>query len=214
MLTFCRRRYQEKLLSKQVAISISLEKISFYLNSVTIVFFFFLASLIIGLQEYGIIPSTTVGFICGDPLYSYKYKGEIITPEILGITVALLPLLILLPSELFRSKTLRNVDWFLVLFYVREIFIGGFLTLLLTEVGKSIIAEHRPHFFDVCEPNTAKGCINGTWIDDYTCTSTKYPAYFITDSSRSFPSGHSSITAFIGVYCAVSIIFFSYSKNK
>lgn len=157
-------------------------------------------------MEYGVIPSTKVGFICGDPSISHKFKGEIITPEILGVLVCVLPLSIMLLSELIKTKDLKKIDFFLIAFFIKETMVGGLLTLFLTEVGKSIIAEHRPHFLHVCEPDTAKGCVNGSWIENFTCTSTKYSnyGYFIMDSSRSFPSGHSSVSAFIGVYSVVS----------
>lgn len=157
-------------------------------------------------MEYGVIPSTKVGFICGDPLISHKFNGEIITPEILGVLVSIIPLTILVISQLTKTKNVKEMDFFLIAFFLKEATVGCLLTLFLTEVAKSIIAEHRPHFFDVCEPDTAKNCINGTWVEDFTCTSTiySYYGYFLTDSSRSFPSGHSSISAFIGVYSVVS----------
>lgn len=118
--------------------------------------------------------------------------------------MVLLPLILLVSSEILKNKNRKDLDLYRIGLYSRELLIGCTLTLLLTEVAKSIIAEHRPHFLDVCEPDMAKGCVNGTWIEDFRCTTTKYHGYFLIDSSRSFPSGHSSISSFIGIYCAVS----------
>lgn len=92
-----------------------------------------------------------------------------------------------------------------MLFVIRELLVGGTLTLLLTEIGKLIVGEHRPHFFDVCQPDTAVNCTPGTFVESYKCTSTEYSYYFLIDSSRSFPSGHASTTTYGGVVLAVSI---------
>lgn len=144
--------------------------------------------------------------MCGDPSLSHKYYGEIVTPEILGVMSFFLPLILLTISEMLKNRRARLLNLYLIGFYMKQVITGSLVVLCLTEVAKSIMAAHRPNFFDVCEPNTAKTCLNGTWIEDFTCTSTRFTEYFVFDSSRSFPSGHSSLTAFIGVYCVVSEI--------
>lgn len=159
---------------------------------------------LLALVEYGVISSPIIGFTCEDPVISHKYTGEVITPEILGATTVLLPASIVICSEILRHKNFKNIDLYLSGIYLKQLAIGVIFTLALTEVGKTIVAEHRPHFFDVCEPDTAKNCTPGTWIETFKCTSTKYTGYFVVDSSKSFPSGHSSISAFTGLFSAVS----------
>lgn len=176
--------------------------------------FVFLGSILIIILEYGYIPSSVIGYTCGDPVISHKYNGEVITPEILGVLLVFFPLIILTSSELFKTKNWRKADLYQMGIYVTEVYVGGVLTLTLTEVAKTIVAEHRPHFFDVCEPDTAKQCVKGTWIEDFKCTSTKYSTYFLVDSSRSFPSGHSSLSAFVGLYCAVSSMTILHTFNQ
>lgn len=157
------------------------------------------------LLEYGFIPGNKLGFYCQDPLISHKYNGEVISPLILGIGSILIPLLALLTGEVLSKKTLKKINYREIWYYYRECATGCILVLLLTEVAKILVGEHRPHFFDVCAPDTAKNCLPSEYIDTYTCTNSKYSKYFLVDSSRSFPSGHSSISWFIGTFSAYVI---------
>lgn len=72
--------------------------------------------------------------------------------------------------------------------------------------AKTIVGEHRPHFFDTCLPDTNMNCTNGTYIFDFTCTNQNVSVIDKTDASRSFPSGHSSMSWFTALFCAVSIL--------
>lgn len=38
------------------------------------------------------------------------------------------------------------------------------------------------------------------FISEYKCTSTEFKSYLVRDSSKSFPSGHSSISFFEAVF--------------
>lgn len=83
------------------------------------------------------------------------------------------------------------------------------LALLLTEVGKVLVGELRPHFFDVCQPDTAINCTEGEYVNTYQCTVTKYSRHFMKDTARSFPSGHSSLSVYVAVYWSVSVFPFT-----
>ncbi|XP_056632238.1 phospholipid phosphatase 1-like isoform X2 [Diorhabda sublineata] len=173
----------------------------------------FLSNLIVALTvlallillEYGFIPGNKLGFYCQDPLISHKYKGEVISPLILGLGSLLIPLLALIAGEVLSKKTFKKINYREIWYYYRECATGCILVLLLTEVAKILVGEHRPHFFDVCAPDTAKNCLPSEYIDTYTCTNPNYSKYFLVDSSRSFPSGHSSISWFIGTFSAYVI---------
>lgn len=135
------------------------------------------------------------------------------TPEILGGLSFSLILVLLTLSEILKKRRTGTLNLYLVGFYVKQFTVGAVLTLLVTEIAKSIIAEHRPNFFDVCQPDTAKECVKGTWVEDFKCTSSRFSEYFTFDASRSFPSGHSSLSAFIGVFCMVSIKYYFLTVN-
>ncbi|CAH1959010.1 unnamed protein product [Acanthoscelides obtectus] len=157
------------------------------------------------ITEYGYIPGTKMGYTCQDPSISHKYRGEVITPVMLGVGCFLLPLLVLVFTEILIKDSVKRMDVWNLWFLYKECLVGGILVLVLTEMAKVIVGEHRPHFLDVCEPDTAVGCSPGSFIEDYRCTSTKYKGYFVVDSSRSFPSGHSSTSVFVGIFSAYII---------
>ncbi|KAJ8942706.1 hypothetical protein NQ318_023438 [Aromia moschata] len=111
----------------------------------------------------------------------------------------------LLITEVLTKRTFKKLYVSEFWFMYKECLTGVTLVLAITEIAKVIIGEHRPHFFDVCEPDTNKNCVNGTFVQDYTCTTTRYKGYFLVDTSRSFPSGHSSMSVFVGLFSAYII---------
>ncbi|XP_074036966.1 phospholipid phosphatase 1 isoform X3 [Leptinotarsa decemlineata] len=171
------------------------------LNALLLVF---VLSLLV-LAEYGYIPGSKLGFICEDPYISHKFRGEVISPLVLGIGSLLIPIITLLLTEVLSNRTFSRIDYCKVWYFYRECAIGCVFVLTITQIAKVLVGEHRPHFFDVCQPDTAKDCVVGTFIESYTCTNTKYNNYFLVDSSKSFPSGHSSVSWFIGLFSAYII---------
>ncbi|CAG9854267.1 unnamed protein product [Phyllotreta striolata] len=182
----------KKILCNIYGVQISLAHITTLLISVIVL------TLTI-LLEYGTIPAVQQGFYCGDPQYSHKYKGETVTPEILGVTAVLVPLFIIISTELLAYQSFRKINPYTVVFYMQECIVGVALVLLLTSITKVIVGEHRPHFFDTCQPDTAVNCTAGQFVETFTCTS-EYSQIFKVDSSLSFFSGHSSISWFIAIY--------------
>ncbi|KAJ8945220.1 hypothetical protein NQ314_009289, partial [Rhamnusium bicolor] len=166
----------------------------------------FSISSVLIITELGYIPGTRLGFTCNDPQISHKYNGDTVKPAVLLVGSFILPVLVLLFTEILMKETLKKLYISELWFYYKECLIGSTLVLVVTEVAKVVVGEHRPHFFDVCEPDTNQNCVNGSYIETYKCTSTKYGGYFLIDSSRSFPSGHSSVSVFVALFSAVSFI--------
>lgn len=146
-----------------------------------------------------------MGYTCEDPTISHKFKGEMVTPLMLLIGNLLVPLFVLISTEMLSNDSFKKPNANRLWFYYKECAIGCTLVLLITEVIKVLVGEHRPHFLDVCEPDTAKTCVAGAFIETFTCTNTKYSTRFVVDTSRSFPSGHASVSTFISFFSAVSI---------
>lgn len=161
-----------------------------------------LVTTVLLITELGYIPGTKLGYTCNDPVISHKYRGDTVSPAVLMVGSTIMPLFVLLFTEILTKQTFKKVFVTELWFYYKECLIGSTLVLLITEVAKVVVGEHRPHFLDVCEPDTNKNCVNGSFVEDYTCTSTRFGRYFLTDSSRSFPSGHASISVFIGLFSA------------
>jgi phosphatidate phosphatase len=86
---------------------------------------------------------------------------------------------------------------------------GVVASQLVTDIGKYSIGRLRPNFIDVCKPNIDfSNCAkyNHSYIEDYVCTGTTEGAKNDAILSRvSFPSGHSSFSAYTMLYCAIYI---------
>ncbi|KAF2897157.1 hypothetical protein ILUMI_09023 [Ignelater luminosus] len=157
------------------------------------------------LLEFGPIPQTKLGFYCKDPTISFPFRGDTISLNLIVGGSLVGPLLIIAAIELYREKSV-NKNWGLSIWrWFRDFMVGFSFNLVITEVAKIVVGEHRPHFLDTCQPDTAQSCIPGEYVSDYKCTSTFYSNYLIIDSSRSFPSGHASISVYVSLFCAFYI---------
>ncbi|XP_066263125.1 phospholipid phosphatase 1-like [Euwallacea similis] len=161
------------------------------------------------LWNFGIIPGNQLGFFCNDSLFSHKYRGDTVTPWMLGVgLVFFLPSIFLLvecaKQSCYRDIfTLANLCEFYV--YLKQLIIGELVVGSITEIAKTIVGEHRPHFFDTCMPDTNLNCTAGDYVFEFTCTNPNVDKMDWIDASRSFPSGHSSISWFASIFCAYMI---------
>ncbi|KAK6643174.1 hypothetical protein RUM43_004677 [Polyplax serrata] len=169
--------------------------------------------------EFHIFTFWTIGFQCKDPNLSHRFRGDTIPFQyLLAITLAV-PLIIILFVEsvmmnsnesYLTTKKEKNLKqaW---AWYGQYVF--GFLILLLVvQVGKNLVGAPRPHFFDTCKPDKAVNCTSGHYVE-YKCTNKNLTAWDLTDSVRSFPSGHAAL----GVYTAVfmsSFLQFRIPRNR
>jgi len=111
-------------------------------------------------------------------------------------------------SEHVAIGSLRIPKFVAELLHVIAIFMfGAGCSQLATDCGKYTIGRLRPHFIDVCQPRDLdRLCAPGRaqlhqYITDYTCTSSDL--HKIKDSRLSFPSGHSSFSAYTMLYLAL-----------
>ncbi|KAL3289042.1 hypothetical protein HHI36_003485 [Cryptolaemus montrouzieri] len=155
--------------------------------------------------EFGVIPQRKLGFRCGDPSISFPYTGDTISVAHLFVGSFLGALLLITFVEIVREKSFKDVRFGIVWEHYKEYLVGVCFVLLITQMAKAVIGEHRPHFFDVCRPDANEGCELGTFVPNYTCTNTAYSSWLVSDASKSFPSGHSSLSVFTSLFCAYVI---------
>lgn len=56
---------------------------------------------------------------------------------------------------------------------------------------KNLTGIQRPFFFEVCKPNLALNCTRGNYVSsEFECTNESVNEYMLSESTRSFPSGH------------------------
>ncbi|XP_035734392.1 phospholipid phosphatase 1-like isoform X1 [Vespa mandarinia] len=164
---------------------------------------------LMGLLEFGNVPHNQIGFFCNDPKLSFKFRGDTISVIVLLSVTAFLPIFVMWITE-YTCQTRNNYDketesnksrlkqvWIWYGHYT----IGSVTLAVGCNIMKIIIGEPRPHFFDTCQPLEARNCTN-EYIKSYTCTNSIDSDWFITDSSKSFPSSHSALSVFTSIFIA------------
>lgn len=155
--------------------------------------------------EFGVIKQTKQGFYCNDPSISFAYRGDTISLTTLLVVSLFGPFLVIALTEWLQQNSYSEIQWRTVFQWYKKYVIVLCLNLLVTQVAKVVFGEHRPHFLKTCAPDTANTCEPYSFVEEYTCTNDKVGNYFLTDTSRSFPSGHSALSVFTSLYCSVSI---------
>lgn len=186
------RRYRYPLCKSKPMASSQLNN---YYLSVTV-------GIAVGFIEFNVIPSPRIGYYCRDPSISHPFYGDTITAATLIVGSILAPLVVLVLLE-FRRKNQKQ-SLILIWTWYKEMLVGMVGTLMITEVMKLVVGEPRPHFITTCSPDTEATCTEGEFVREYRCTNTDYSFYTVSDSWRSFPSGHTSISIFVSLFCAVS----------
>ena len=173
------------------------------------------------IYEFAIEPFRR-GFFCDDETIRYPFRANTITPVLLGLLLALPPIIILTMGEYARQrskgqiKTNEEIFGYPVRLWLVNCFkqwiyfgFGLLLTFDATEVGKYTIGRLRPHFWDVCQPQlkdgtTCSDAINQhRYIENYYCLGTGYTTDDIRQARLSFPSGHSSLSFYALVYMSL-----------
>lgn len=171
--------------------------------------------------EFGIEPFRR-GFFCDDETIRYPFKGNTVTPVMLGLIIGLPSIIILTVGEYARQlskgqiKTNQeifgyNIRTWILNFFKQFIYFcfGLLLTFDATEVGKYTIGRLRPHFVSVCQPvlsdgTTCNDAINQhRYIENYYCLGSGYTIEDVRQARLSFPSGHSSLSFYTLVYVAL-----------
>ncbi|XP_072942782.1 phospholipid phosphatase 2-like isoform X2 [Epargyreus clarus] len=162
------------------------------------------------LLEVGALPSRQSGFRCNDPALSFPHSGDTISISLVAVITVFVPYVIIWGVEalLYRddeysmkkSKLLASART--AGFIYRDYIYGAVVNLTVLEVVKCVVGSPRPTFFDLCEPDKARTCNGSEYVSSYQCTSTKYSRYLQIDSIRSFPSAHTSLSVYSGLFLA------------
>ncbi|CAK1550806.1 unnamed protein product [Leptosia nina] len=167
-----------------------------------------LVCLLVGLFELGVIPHHKNGFYCNDPGLSFPFTGDTVSFLVLVLSIIFCPFVLVFVTEyIFHNSTyntqtrLRHVAR-TTLYIYRSYAYGLFFNLGVVEVMKGLTGNPRPTFFDICEPDTAKTCNGSEYVSTFECTSTRFSSWYQTDAYHSFPSGHTSLSVYCGLFMA------------
>lgn len=162
----------------------------------------------LALSYSGLIQPRGAGFYCDDKSIRFPYQGDTISVTQLFLGSLLAPIFFILPAEYIRKwkkfgeASLRAVwpsAWSSSWQVWRAVLLGNLTVLVVTEFSKSLISEARPHFWDSCKPNVTQEMCESGYITNFTCTS-DFSMRKILDAQKSFPSGHTSVSAFAAVF--------------
>ncbi|CDW53763.1 PAP2 domain containing protein [Trichuris trichiura] len=159
-------------------------------------------------------------FYCDDVSIRYPYKESTVSGAHLVLIAFPIPLIIITAVEWFRvtyyekrrfnettaRARLSSENAFALLvrlyFFFGYFLCGAAANELSTDLGKFIVGRLRPSFLDVCRPNVAyTTCSDHLYISDFTCTSSDLRR--IKDARLSFPSGHSSWSAYAMLFTVI-----------
>lgn len=141
------------------------------------------------------VPKVKRGFYCNDPSLSNPFLKSTVRGIWLHINFYAIPAIfwilefILTRSLSFKEKFMKStklaLKWLIFYFFT---FIS--LIILMSTV-KNLSGVQRPFFFAVCKPDLANNCTAGTFVSSkFECTNENISDYIISESMRSFPSGH------------------------
>lgn len=157
------------------------------------------------------------GFFCNDLSIRYPYHDSTV-PDIALYFIGLgLPITVMAAFEFGLSKQTKNSQsiflfgrkippWAWHCYQVIGVFcFGAACSQLLTDIGKYSIGRLRPHFFFVCDPDIKceDDIYKFQYIEYGTFNCQKQNAKLLRESRLSFPSGHSSFSAYTMVYLAI-----------
>ncbi|XP_063830526.1 putative phosphatidate phosphatase [Ostrinia nubilalis] len=154
--------------------------------------------LILLIVELRLLPSRQLGFYCNDPALSHPFTGDTISWKWLLATVVFLPLVVLLIVERVYNKDDAGRSKEQALCWYKEYMYGVLINLMVVQLLKILVGEPRPDFFDTCNPQEAGTCTGSEYVSSYTCLKT----HWLSQSDKSFPSGHTSLALHTGFFIA------------
>ncbi|XP_031847024.1 phospholipid phosphatase 1 isoform X2 [Nomia melanderi] len=163
--------------------------------------------ILLTILEFGSVPQQRIGFYCNDPKLSFKFMGDTVSITLLLAGCIVAPFVVMWLAEyMCHSADSYDISLGCAGSRAKQIwswyghYMAGIIGLtFLCDVMKTLIGEPRPHFLDTCKPREAQNCTH-QYIEEYTCTNTIDSEWFVSDSSKSFPSGHSALSVFTTVF--------------
>ncbi|XP_014233305.1 phospholipid phosphatase 1-like isoform X2 [Trichogramma pretiosum] len=175
-----------------------------------------LVSILMLLGELGYIPNQQVGFWCNDPKIQFAFTGDSVSTVALILVTIVVPAVVIYATEwsCYSPESYKSLDcslstsssssnsqqspssrgrqfWQWYGYYT----LGWWYLLFVVEIVKVVVGEPRPHFIDSCRPQGIDNCTN-EYRRLYTCTNTELSWFYVNDSDKSFPSGHSALAIF------------------
>ncbi|KAH0952140.1 hypothetical protein HN011_011207, partial [Eciton burchellii] len=158
------------------------------------------------------------GFFCNDESISYPYHESTVTSTVLYVIGLFLPICTMIIGEILHTRYHSGHITRMLFGYTippwlwnayEKVGVFGFgtiCTVLFTDIAKYTIGRLRPHFMKICVPNIDCNLADNQhkYIEYFTCTAkASISAKMLKEIRLSFPSGHSSFSAYTMIYLAI-----------
>ncbi|KAK3925438.1 Putative phosphatidate phosphatase [Frankliniella fusca] len=161
------------------------------------------------------------GFFCNDESIMLPFRESTISNAMLLVVGLILPILLIIVNEFYSDQsTAGHVDQFFVgraippwvcnSYKVIGVFgFGAASSQLTTDIAKYTIGRLRPHFISVCQPSIDCTLIENQhkYFESFECTA-NIGSPKLKEARLSFPSGHSSLSA----YAMLFLVFYIQSR--
>ncbi|XP_041985000.1 putative phosphatidate phosphatase [Aricia agestis] len=154
------------------------------------------------------------GFFCDDESLKHPYKDSTVTNIMLYIVGLGLPVVTMCLTEWIRLRDYKGRSrvilgkeippWVWEVYRAVGVFLFGCACQqLTTDIAKYTVGRLRPHFFDVCRPDIDCTLPENRWryIEQFTCLGQN--PKLMKEMRLSFPSGHSSFSAYTMFYFSI-----------
>ncbi|XP_035212310.1 putative phosphatidate phosphatase isoform X2 [Stegodyphus dumicola] len=159
------------------------------------------------------------GFFCDDDSIRYPFKESTISNKVLYIVGIFVPVIVISLTEFANDAMSKRENrgqinvilgrtvptlWWKIYKNVGVFLYGACMSQLTTDIAKYSIGRLRPHFIDVCRPDV--DCLSAVqdahlYQDSFNCTGKDL--FRIREARLSFPSGHSSFSAYTMVFTVI-----------
>lgn len=193
----------------------------------------FITLIVLFILFEGIMSPFNRGFFCNDESIQKPYVAKQTVPVAMltGLAVGVV-LIVVIGCDIYSHFHLQrrygstNVEsdhmvivggirmntWiYRTIFRLFLALIGGLMCLIVTGIGKVMVGRLRPHFLAVCKPDYSKFNCSAGYITFDVCTGTDERA--LRQARLSFPSGHSSCSAYTVVFVALYIQYVFITKG-
>ncbi|XP_057300186.1 phospholipid phosphatase 1-like [Hydractinia symbiolongicarpus] len=174
---------------------------------------------------YKIGKPTVQGFYCNDDSINKPFKNSTLPSKevtIVAMVLCLFCFIVVESYNVFLNKlsgsslgqyarqNAKSLSYTVIALFCIYLF-GAGVTMFITDVGKYTVGRLRPHFYAVCKPDWKKlNCtdssgVNNYFVGDHFCRASQEK---MKEARLSFPSGHSSFSAF----SAFHLVFYIQSQ--
>ncbi|XP_012220977.1 putative phosphatidate phosphatase [Linepithema humile] len=157
------------------------------------------------------------GFFCNDESLYHPFHDSTVTSSMLYVIGLFLPICTMIVGEFLHARHFPEHTAKVLFGYTippwlwnayEKIGVFGFgaaCTVLTTDIAKYTIGRLRPHFMSLCVPNVNCSLIENRhrYIEHFECTAPEISDKLLKDVRLSFPSGHSSFSAYTMIYLAM-----------